>query len=57
MEDKINIIFTRIAEEYCHLKSSHKKILYDNYNIDSGTDYARYILAEICYDENGESIY
>lgn len=53
----MRIIFNRIAEEYYHLKNNRKKELFNSYAIDCGTDYARYILNEIVYDKEGESIY
>lgn len=55
--NNITKIFNRIASEYYHLNKKHKKELFENYNIDSGTDYAKYVLEEICYNENGESLY
>ena len=55
--EKIVSMSDRIGEEYYHLNKKHRKELFENYNIDCGTDYSRYILEEIIYDENGESIY
>lgn len=55
--DNIRIIFNRIANEYKHLKADYKNYLFETYNIECGTNYARYILEEIVYNENGESIY
>ena len=53
----IVIISDRIAKDYYNLKRSRQIELENNYNIDSGTDYARYILNEVVYDKDGASIY
>ena len=41
---KINDMWEAIAESYYHFSMSYKKELFNNFNIDSGTDYANYIL-------------
>lgn len=54
---KIKIIFDRITKDYKNLKLSYKQQLNRDFSIDCGTDYARFILEELVYNENGESIY
>lgn len=56
--DKLQIIFNRLAnEEYLNLSIKRKRKLYENFNIDCGLDYARYILTELIYNKDGASIY
>ena len=54
--EEFEIIFNRIAKAYTHFKMTYKKELYNKFSVDCGTDYARFILNEFVYDENGESI-
>ena len=54
---EISIIFDRIVKEYYNFKKLHQNQLYDDFGIDCGIDYARYILNELVYDKNGSSIY
>ena len=55
--NELKIIFDKITEAYPYFKMSYKKELYNNFSIDCGTDFARFILAEIIYNKDGESIY
>jgi len=41
---KINDMWEEIAEGYYNFSLGYKKELFNNFNIDSGTDYANYIL-------------
>ena len=41
--EKINMVWGEIANGYFEFTRRYKKQLYENYNIDCGTDYANYI--------------
>jgi hypothetical protein len=45
--DNIEIVFDRIIMEYYNLKTSYKQKLLEDYNIITGTEYARYIMNEL----------
>ena len=55
--DTIVMISDRIAKDYYNLKRSRQRELERDYGFDCGTNYARHILSEIVYDEDGASIY
>jgi hypothetical protein len=48
-------IAERLAEDYVNFKDFYKQELLEKYLIDSGTDYARWILDEVLWDIHSET--